>query len=222
MSKGLNVLVVEESAVALEQTTGILNSFGLAASGCNADSALDQIENRHFDGIFVDAALLGHSDVAQRARRSHVNHNTPIVFFGEDGSTSTMHQAFAAGATFYITRPTERNGFRRVVEVARLAMLEQRKRATSVPYTNGVAFTTNFACFSTPGISLSEHTLRVKRHHSLVLGDSVKLSFRLPDSSCLYAEGVVMTHDGMHTSIQLQASPLDRLRIRSFLHEQVH
>lgn len=62
----------------------------------------------------------------------------------------------------------------------------------------------------------------MKRHHALVLGDSVKLSFRLPDNSCLYAEGVVVTHEGVHTILQLQASMLDRLRFRSFMQEHVH
>jgi CheY-like chemotaxis protein len=223
MTSDFKVMVIEPDQKALAETSAVLGSCGVDAN-CfmDAGAATQAVSADRFDGIFVAARLLedASSELMQRVRTSSANQQTPIVVMAERDDHQAKQRALQAGGTFFLVKPSDRERFRNVLEVTRLAMVEQQRRTLSVPLATGVACSVNDYCFSTPGVAVSECCIRVRRHQSLVLGATASLSFRLPNGVCIFLTGTVHAHEGMHTALQLHPmSQTDRFRLRQFIRE---
>jgi CheY-like chemotaxis protein len=220
VSQDFHVLLMEHDEQSLRRMTDVLGSFGLYANGyTDSAEAVHAVETNPFDGIFVEADMFdsGSAELARHARSSVINESTPIVFLANNEQSSMMTRAFSVGGSFFIVKPSDRHQLRSLLELTRLAMLEQKKRCTTIPFTRGVACAVGDECFVANAASLSETLLSVQRHLRLEIGTTAQISFRIPSGWCFYANGTVSEHEGNNSQLQLRLTHLDRFRLRAFI-----
>jgi CheY-like chemotaxis protein len=198
-----------------------LDSFGLKATGIqDSTQAARTIQSDRFDCIFMDLSMpqIGGYQLARETRQSIANRHTPIVFVTGEQDRSAMQQAFAAGGTFFLTKPAHRPQLRSLIGLTRAAMLDNKKRWNVVPLRTAVTFIAEEDCFQTNSVALSERCLLVERPNGLSLGSTVLVSFGLPHGWQFNLAGTVLTHDADTTMIQFHdVSRVDQFRLRSFV-----
>ena len=107
----LKVLIVEDDGPTLELMDEVLTSLKAevrALSDSEQASAL--VNQERFDGIFVDLQMPGVDgfELARQVRKSSWNKSAPIVVVTGHDNAKIMQEAFAAGATFFLQKPVDR------------------------------------------------------------------------------------------------------------------
>ena len=217
----LQVLVVDDDPSNLLLMTEVLGGFGLHANGIGDSlEAVQVVQRDRFDCIFLDISMPGIDgcELAREVRKSLLNRTTPIVFVTGEQDRSVMQEAFAAGGTFFLTKPADRPRLRSLIEVTRAAMVDNRKRWNVVPLRSEVTCITDDDCFHAAALALSERCLRIERHPRLSLGSSVSLAFGIPHGWQFNLTGTVSLHDDDTTMIQFHGvSRADQFRLRTFV-----
>ncbi len=111
LGKWLNVLIVDDEPDVCQVLKTALVAFG----GCsvsveyNAKAALDELGRREdpFDGIFLDIQMPGKSGVelCSIIKAMPVYRNIPIIMLTAMTEQHHLREAFAAGASDYVTKP---------------------------------------------------------------------------------------------------------------------
>src|SRR5262249_54230189 len=132
----LKLLVVEDDSHTLELMREILSS--LKAEVCairDSRQAATRVGEERFDGIFVDLQMPGLDgfDFARHVRESNWNKSAPIVVVTAQDDPRAMQQAFAAGATFFLQKPIDRQRITNLFKAARGRMVENRRQFVRVP-----------------------------------------------------------------------------------------
>jgi CheY-like chemotaxis protein len=192
----LKLLVVEDDALSLELMEEVLTSLKAEVSSINdGEQAAALVNQSRFDGIFMDLEMpnMHGFELARRVRESSWNRSTPIVIVTGRDEKSTMQQAFAKGANFFLQKPIDRHKLSGLFRAVRGTLLENRRRNVRVP------LTTNVTCCDGPrtahGVTwnISHGGILIDTAASLKPGDSVRLSFRMPVSGeQIDAMGVVV------------------------------
>ena len=107
----LKVLVVEDDAPTLELMDEVLTSLKVEVHAVSdSEQAATLVNQKRFDGIFVDLQMpkVDGFELARRIRASSWNKSTPIVVVTGHDDTKTMQKAFAAGTTFFLQKPIDR------------------------------------------------------------------------------------------------------------------
>ncbi|GEM_PF-803029 len=183
----LNALVIENNASSLELICDALKSTGIAARGTRSPlHASDLIDREKFDGIFLDLAMPGLNGAAmsRRIRKSAQNATTPIVLVGSeaDNATGGVHDAFAAGAQFYLSKPLDRGKLMRLITSTQGSLLRERLRNHTVDVRTPVTCRTGSGEFAGVSSQISATGMIFRFEGRLHVGDFVRLSFHLPTS----------------------------------------
>ncbi len=72
-------------------------------------------------------------ELAPRIRASSWNKSTPIVVVTGYDDAKTMQKAFAAGATFFLQKPVDRQRLTNLLKAARGTMFENSRQFVRVP-----------------------------------------------------------------------------------------
>jgi CheY-like chemotaxis protein len=181
----LKLLVVEDDAPSSELMGEVLTSLKARVWSANdGQNAASLINRETFDGIFLDLEMpdMHGFDLARNIRQSLWNRSTPIVIVTGHDERSTMQQAFAVGATFFLQKPIDRRRLTTLFRAVRGVMLENRLRHVRVPLRADLTCTHDST--TVPGISwnLSQGGILIEIACNLKVGDEVRLSFRLPVS----------------------------------------
>lgn len=183
--EGLKLLVVEDDVPSLELMTEIFASLKAKVHPvADSQRAAILVNQEKFDGIFLDLEMpkIHGLELARKIRQSSWNKTTPIIVVTGRDRRDTMQEVFAAGATFYLQKPIDRQKLSGLFRTVRGTLSENRRRGTRVP------MQTNFSC------SVGSRTMRGQTWNlslggmqveasGLQPGDSVRLSFHLPASS---------------------------------------
>ena len=217
----LHVLVVDDDPQALSLLSEVLGSLGLEANGIgDSRQAVEAVHQDRFDCIFLDLRMpeVDGLQLAREARQSLTNRHTPIVFVTGEQDRETMNKAFAAGGTFFLTKPAARPHLRSLIGVARAAMLDNRKKWNVVPMRGPVTCFTEDDCFEGTAVALSERSLRIESRSTVSLGATVLLSFAIPGGWHFSLAGTVTAHDNETTVIEFrEVSRADQFRLRTFV-----
>jgi CheY-like chemotaxis protein len=218
----LRVLVVEDHVPTLELMCEVIASLGNDVSGASdSREAVTLINKQKFDGIFLDLLMpvLDGFRLAQSIRESGWNKSTPIIIVTASEDRETIERAFAAGGSFFLRKPVDRQRLTVLLNSTRGAMIESRRRFMRIPV--HMRMTCQRGDKTIPGVcqNLSEKGLLFEGDGSLVSGEQVKLLFRLPgQDSNLATKGVVTrTIDRLAGIAFKDLSATDRQRIRLFI-----
>ena len=140
----LNALVVEDDASSLDLIWEALQGAGISALGTRSPlHAMDLLDRRRFDGIFLDLAMPGLSGAAlsRQIRRSTRNATTPIIVVGEQDrpGPNIIKEAFAAGAQFYLAKPLDRTKLIHLVNSTQGSPMRERQRNHTVEVRTAVS-----------------------------------------------------------------------------------
>ena len=101
-----NVLVVDDDPAIQEMLCEIIQQEGCnAVSVGSGEEALKQVENQHFDLIFLDLVLPGMSGVDTLSAIKEKNDKVVVITITAYGYSIWAKQAMALGAMFLIHKP---------------------------------------------------------------------------------------------------------------------
>ena len=179
----LNILIVHHDPAEREVMQGILRGHGVEvdvlADGVRA-AAL--VKKRKFDGVFVDGELpsMKSLELVQQIRNSPSNKKAPIIFIANPNSTIRIADAFAAGVTFFLTRPLDKSKVQRLLNTTRGSMLAERRSYHRV----GVAVPVRFKAGSKSGrgrsVNICRSGILFQAGGLLKPGDTVEMEIALP------------------------------------------
>ncbi len=119
-------------------------------------------------------------ELARRIRASSWNKSTPIVVVTGHDDTKTMQKAFAAGTTFFLQKPIDRQRLTNLFKAARGRMFENRRQFVRVPLQTEVICQVGDQTFRGTSLNISQGGILFEVGRSLSPGTTVRLSFRLP------------------------------------------
>jgi uncharacterized protein (TIGR02266 family) len=220
----LKLLVVEDDALSLELMQEVLTS--LKADVCpinDGPRAAALVNQSKFDGIFMDLEMpaMHGFELAQRIRESSWNRYTPIVVVTGRDDKSTMQEAFAKGATFFLQKPVDRQKLTGLFRAVRGTFLENRRRNLRVPLRTRVTCTAGSRTSEGMTWNLSQGGILIDTPGSLSPGEIVRLSFRLPVSDeQIDATGIVVWTSTSRQGIRFtKLSDQNRRTVKEFIEE---
>jgi CheY-like chemotaxis protein len=180
----LKLLVIEDDIANLELMSEVFASLEAEVIPIrDSREAAGLIDRDKFDGIFLDLEMphMHGFELARRIRSSSWNKATPIVVITGRDEKQTMQDAFAAGASFFLQKPIDRQKLGILFRTVRGGMLENRRRSVRVPLQTDV--TCEVGSRTSRGVTwnLSQGGIQIEAD-GLQQGDTVQLSFRLPVS----------------------------------------
>ena len=219
----LKLLVVEDDAATLELMTEVFKSLQADVHPMsNSTKAAGIVNEEKFDGIFLDLEMprIHGFDLARLIRQSSRNKTTPVIIVTGRDDRQTMQQAFAAGATFFLQKPVDRQKLARLFRTVGGGMLENRRRSIRVPLHTEVILETGSRTIRGESRNLSQGGMLVEAG-PLQPGDTVRLSFHLPASgAAIAAEGTVVWADEKRQGILFnKISAENQQAIREFVTE---
>ncbi len=193
------VLVVEDDAPTLQLMTEVLTSLKAEPDALiDSEQAAVVVNQRRYDAIFVDLQMpkVDGFELSRRIRQSSWNQTTPIIVVTGQDDPETMPKAFAAGATFFLQKPIDRQRLTMLLKAAQGKMIENRRRFVRVPLRTEVRCQVGQQNFTGTSVNLSQGGILVELGRILAPGTSVRLSFRLPGTQpMIEATGVVARAD---------------------------
>jgi CheY-like chemotaxis protein len=219
----LKLLVVEDDPACLELMTEVFTSLKAEVRPISdSEKAADLVNREKFDGIFLDLEMpkMNGFDLARRIRRSSWNKSAPIVIVTGSDDRRTMQEIFAVGATFYLQKPVDRQRLTSLFRTVRGALLENRRRHTRAPLHTAVICSAGSRTMQGVSWNLSSGGIQVEIGN-LQPGDSVKLSFKLPQSGiAIDVVGVVVWANEQRQGIQFtKTSAQNQQSIQEFIAE---
>ncbi len=179
----LKLLIVDDDPPTLELMHEVLISLKaevLAVS--DGEQAATLVNHERFDGVFVDLQMpkVDGFELARRIRASSWNKSTPIVVVTGQDDTKTMQKAFAAGTTFFLQKPIDRQRLTNLFKAARGKMFDNRRHFVRVPLQTEVICQVGDQTFRGTSSNISQGGILFEVGRSLSPGTAVRLSFRLP------------------------------------------
>jgi len=179
----LKVLVVEDDGPTLELMEEVLTSLKAEVRALrDSEQAAVLVNQERFDGIFMDLQMPGIDGFAliQQVRRSSWNKSAPIVVVTGHHEAVSMQKAFAAGATFYLQKPVDRQRLMNLFKATRGHMFENRRQFIRIPLQTEVTCKLGSQTFRGMSSNLSQGGILFEVGRSLPVGATMRLSFRLP------------------------------------------
>lgn len=179
----LKLLLVEDDGQTLELMREILSSLKAEVRALSdSQQAAALVTQERFDGIFVDLQMPGVDGfgLARRIRESNWNKSAPIVVVTAQDDPKAMQQAFAAGATFFLQKPVDRQRLTNLFKAARGRMFENRRQFVRVPLHTGVSCQVGNQTFQGTSANISQGGILVEVGRTLAPGTPIRLLFRLP------------------------------------------
>jgi CheY-like chemotaxis protein len=220
----LKILVVEDDLASLELMGEVFGSLKADVHAVSESKmAAGIVAQEKFDGIFLDLEMPGlHGlDLARLIRGSSWNRTTPIIIVTGQDDRKTMQQAFAAGATFFLQKPVDRQKLTALFRVVRGGLLESRRRHLRLPLQTEIVCVAGTRSLRGQSWNLSHGGMQVEVE-GLRAGESVRISFRLPVSGvAIELTGAVAWVNPNRQGIRFtDVAEKDQQAIRTFIGEE--
>ncbi len=118
-------LVVDDEPVVCEMIRQVLRSAGMEAlTLTRSTEAPEIIDEGKFDMVFLDLHMPSPDgiELARQMRSSRFNRMTPIVLISDDQRPSALSVGFAAGASFFLYKPIDKDRLLKLVRATQGAM----------------------------------------------------------------------------------------------------
>lgn len=223
----IRVLVVEDDLPTLELMREVLKSFDIEVLPLDdSEEAFRAVNREKFDGIFLDLLMptLNGFRLAEAIRGSTWNKTTPVVIVTSSPERNAMQEAFRAGANFYLQKPIDRNRLALLLNSTRGAMLENRRSLQRVAMDVEVDCNVRTAFTTVRSDNLSARGMLLGAYDGFVVGENIRVSFRLPrQSTIINAAGVIVRRDnaGRAGVSFTHITQTDRQRIMLFIADEV-
>jgi two-component system chemotaxis response regulator CheY len=216
-------LVVDDEAVVCELIGRVLNSAGMEAlTVTRSTEASDILEEGKFDVVFLDLHMASPDgiELARQIRTSRFNRTTPIVLISDDQRPSALSVGFAAGASFFLYKPIDKDRLLKLVRATQGAMELERRRTRRVAIQSKVCLKFGEEELEGETVNVSMSGLLVRAPRVAPVGSPLQMSLQLSQRMRpIVADGsVVRIVGGNQMGIRLDQLTLpDSERLQEFL-----
>jgi DNA-binding response OmpR family regulator len=216
-------LIVDDEPLVCQMIGKVLNSAGMEALTLTRSTEAPEIlEEGKFDVVFLDLHMPYPDgiELARQMRCSGFNRTTPIVLISDDQRPSALSVGFAAGATFFLYKPIDKDRLLKLVRATQGAMEHERRRTRRVPIQSKVRLKFGEEEFEGETVNVSLSGLLVRAPRIAPIGSSLQLSWHLSQrmKPIVAAGSVVRILGGNQMGIQLdQLNFRDSDRLQEFL-----
>jgi two-component system chemotaxis response regulator CheY len=216
-------LVVDDEQVVCQLIGKILKSVGIEAlTLTRSTDAPEMLEEGMFDVVFLDLHMPSPDgiDLARQMRSSRLNRLTPIIMISDDQRPSALSVGFAAGASFFLYKPIDKDRLLKLVRATQGTMEQERRRTRRVPIQSKVSLQFGAEELEGKTIDVGMGGLLVHASRVLPLGSSLRMNLQLsPRMEPIAAGGsVVRILNGNQMGIQLNQLALSESeRLQEFL-----
>lgn len=216
-------LVVDDEPATCELIQKILYAAGVdALTLTRSGQAASFLEEGKFDMVFFDLHM-GSPDgieLSREMRRAGSNRTTPIILLSDDQRPSAMSQGFAAGASFFLYKPVDRERLLKLIRATQGRMDHERRQTRRVPFQSKVRLRFGFEDILCETIDVSLDGMLVKAPRTIPAGSAVHVSVELTRrmKPVVGAGSIVRILGGNQMGIHLDRLPVgESERLQEFL-----
>jgi CheY-like chemotaxis protein len=214
MAHRFKILVVEKDPPTLRQIESTLKIMGAEPRCFNSSRQAAKLVNEEkFDGAFLDwdTPELGGEDLTKLIRHSRSNKTIPIAMLTARTDAKAIAVGFKVGVTFFLSKPVGAKELQRLLNAARGAMLEERRRYQRVPVRMAVQCKWGGKEHTGQVANLSLSGLLVTLPTAPEVGAEMSLAFTLPKAHhALHLRGaVVRAAPGNQVGVRFLAVPAE-------------
>jgi DNA-binding response OmpR family regulator len=216
-------LVVDDEPATCELIQKVLYAAGVdALTLTRSGQAASFLEEGKFDMVFFDLHM-GSPDgieLSREMRRAGSNRTTPIILLSDDQRPSAMSQGFAAGASFFLYKPVNRERLLKLIRATQGRMDQERRQTRRVPFQSKVRLRFGFEEILCETIDVSLDGILVKARRTIPAGSAVHVSVELTRrmKPVVGAGSIVRILGGNQMGIHLDRLPVSESeRLQEFL-----
>jgi two-component system chemotaxis response regulator CheY len=216
-------LVVDDQAATCELIQKVLYAAGVdALTLTRSGQAANFLEEGKFDMVFFDLHMASPDglDLSREMRRAGFNRTTPIIMLSDDQRPSAMSQGFAAGASFFLYKPIDRERLLKLIRATQGRMDHERRQTRRIPLQSKVRLRFGFEEILCETVDVSLDGILVKAPRTLPAGSPVQVSMELTQKMkpVVGAGSVVRILGGKQMGIHLDRLPVgESERLQEFL-----
>ena len=216
-------LVVDDEQATCDLIQKVLYAAGVdALTLTRSAQATTFLEEGKFDIVFFDQHM-GSPDgmeLSREMRRAGSNRTTPIILLSDDQRPSAMSQGFAAGASFFLYKPIDKERLLKLIRATQGRMDHERRQTRRVPFQAKAKLRFGFEEIACETVDVSLNGMLVKTPRMLAPGASVQVSLELAQTMkpLIGAGSVVRVLAGNQMGIHLDRLPVgESERLQEFL-----
>ena len=175
-------LVVDDEPATCEMIQKVLYAAGVdALTLTRSGQAASFLEEGKFDMVFFDLHM-GSPDgieLSREMRRAGSNRTTPIILLSDNQRPSAMTQGFAAGASFFLYKPIDKERLLRLIRATQGRMDHERRQTRRVPLQSNVRLRFGFEEIVCETIDVGLDGILVRAPRTLPTGTPVQVSMEL-------------------------------------------
>ena len=216
-------LIVDDEQVVCELIGKVLHSAGMEALTLTRSSEAPEIlDEGKFDMAFLDLHMASPDgiDLARQMRNSRFNRMTPIVLISDDQRPSALSVRFAAGASFFLYKPIDKDRLLKLIRATQGAMEHERRRTRRVPIQSKVRLKIGAEELIGETVDVSMTGILVRASRVVPVGSSLRMSLQLSQRMrpIMASGSVVRILGGNQMGIQLhQLTVPDSERLQELL-----
>lgn len=216
-------LVVDDEQATCDLIQKVLYAAGVdALTLTTSGQAASFLEEGKFDIVFFDQHM-GFPDgmeLSREMRRAGSNRTTPIILLSDDQRPSAMSQGFAAGASFFLYKPVDKERLLKLIRATQGRMDHEKRQTRRVPFQAKAKLRFGFDEIACETVDVSLNGMLVKTPRMLPAGSTVQVSLELAQTMkpLLGAGSVVRVLGGNQMGIHLDRLPVgESERLQEFL-----
>jgi DNA-binding response OmpR family regulator len=216
-------LVVDDEQATCELIQKVLYAAGVEALTLTQSvQATTFLEEGKFDMVFFDLHM-GSPDgieLSREMRRAGYNRTTPIILLSDDQRPSAMSQGFAAGASFFLYKPIDKERLLKLIRATQGRMDHERRQTRRIPFQSKVRLRFGFEEIMCETVDVSLNGMLVKAPRILPQGSPVHVSMEMTQKMkpLIGAGSVVRILNGNQMGIHLDRLPVgESERLQEFL-----
>jgi DNA-binding response OmpR family regulator len=201
-------LVVDDEPQVCELIGKVLHSAGMEALTLSRSMEAPGILNEgQFDVVLLDLHMPSPDgiELARQMRGSTFNRTTPIILISDDLRPSALSVGFAAGASFFLYKPIDKDRLLKLLKATQGSMAHERRRTRRVPLQSRVRLKFGAQELEGETIDVSMSGLLVRSPRTAPVGSSLGISWRLSERMPPIVAGGLVTRilNGDQMGIQL-------------------
>ena len=216
-------LVVDDEQATCELIQKVLYAAGVdALTLTRSGEAAGFLEEGKFDMVFFDLHMVSPDgmELSREMRRAGANRTTPIILLSDDLRPSAMSQGFAAGASFFLYKPIDKERLLKLIRATQGRMDHERRQTRRVPLQSKVRLRFGFEELLCETVDVSLNGILVTAPRMLPAGSPVQVRMELSHKMkpILGAGSVVRILGGNQMGIHLDRLPVgESERLQEFL-----
>jgi len=216
-------LVVDDEQATCELIQKVLYAAGVdALTLTRSGQAASFLQEGKFDMVFFDLHM-GSPDgieLSAEMRRTGSNRTTPIILLSDDQRPCAMSQGFAAGASFFLYKPVDKERLLKLIRATQGRMDHERRQTRRVPFHSKARLKFGIEEIDCETVDVSLDGILVKCPRTIPAGSVVQVSMDLTQrmNPVVGAGSVVRILSGNRMGIHLDRLPLEEsARLQEFL-----